>query len=258
MTLAIGARFSKGLIVCADSMVVASDGATSSDSKILATLSPRKGRTKRVCIVAEACEDVQAAKMLQQSISVAVSKTRLNRFEPDIRIVMEPWYNSYHHQKPPGLEFIVASIDVGSKQCWLHYCQPPHTVTFSIQVCPLVIGTGARAVESIVDIAWDEENKLDARAILLRLAYLMYLAKRDEASAVGKDTHAFVAFATGQVVMIGKKEMVEAEVLAKELDDRSLLTLDHALAGRSISNAFDDISKKYRDFVFPSLKMLDG
>lgn len=69
MTIALGAAFDGGAIVCADSLVCASDGATSYGSKTFLGVSA----TKRMHAIANACEDAYAAKMLGEEISFAIS-----------------------------------------------------------------------------------------------------------------------------------------------------------------------------------------
>src|SRR5438034_9962361 len=98
MTIAIGTLYSEGIIVCADTKVVATGGATTADSKVFASISP-KGR---MFLIADAAEDANAAKMLAGEISHAMCDAeKPYHLGPSIKAVMEPWHNSYHHVPPP-------------------------------------------------------------------------------------------------------------------------------------------------------------
>ncbi len=171
MTIAIGTLYSEGAIVCADTKVVASDGATTTGSKVFASLTP-KGRMFRI---ADAAEDANAAKMLAGEISHAICDAE-NPYKlgAPIKAVMGPWHSSYHHVRPPNLQFVIASLVVGDEQAQVFLCEPPSTVAYG---WPIAIGQGARAVDPHLSILIPLKN-LNVRSALLRLAYLMYLAKK--------------------------------------------------------------------------------
>src|SRR5260370_35289271 len=109
MTIAIGTLCSEGAIVCADTKVLASDGATTTDSKVFASLSP-KGR---MFLIADAAEDANAAKMLAGEISSAMCDAeKPYNLAPSIKAVMGPCHSSYHHTQPPNLQMVMPSISV--------------------------------------------------------------------------------------------------------------------------------------------------
>lgn len=61
------------------------------------------------------------------------------------------------------------------------------------------------------------QEKMDARSLLLRIAYLMYLAKRDEGAACGGDTFGAAISSDGGFALIEEEEIRQAEELAKRL-----------------------------------------
>lgn len=258
MTIAIGTLFYGGAIVCTDTRVVASDGATTTDSKLFASIAP----TKRLFLIAEAAEDAYAAKMLGGEISSAICDAKEPfHLGPEIKAVVGPWFNSYHHVQPPQIQFIVASVVVGAQDGQLYMCEPPSTVASG---WPIAIGKGARAVDPTISILRPMANEnLDAKSTLLRLAYLMYLAKKDEASACGGETHAYAISTAGAFAPIDSKGMNKAEKLAEEVDSVLLSVVREVTGGptkypsQRVSDAFSALAKKYKDIDFPSLKFLE-
>ena len=101
MTIAIGADYDGGVIICADTKVVASDGATTSDMKVALAMGP----ARRMVAVANAAEDGHAATMLAEEIGLAVGGTE--NPEQDLKALMTAWHNSYGSAHPPQLQFIV-------------------------------------------------------------------------------------------------------------------------------------------------------
>jgi hypothetical protein len=258
MTIAIGTLFNNGAVVCADTKVVASDGATTMDNKVFASLSP-KGR---MFLIADAAEDANAAKMLGGEISSAICDAKHPyNLGSVIKPVMTAWHSSYHHFQPPNLQFLIASVVVGDKRGQVFVCEPPSTVAYG---WPIAIGRGARVVEPrLLILSSYPKESLDAKSVLLRLAYLMYLAKKDEGSACGGDTNTFVISTMGSIAWIEQKEMKEAENLAEEMDSFLVGTIDKVIGhsqeyfGQKLSDTLAAVSEKYKKFEFPSLKMLE-
>src|SRR5579864_3924865 len=72
MTIAIGTGYDHGVIVCADTKVVASDGATTTDSKVSFSTTS----SGAVFAIADAAEDARAAKMLAADITNAACNAK--------------------------------------------------------------------------------------------------------------------------------------------------------------------------------------
>jgi hypothetical protein len=216
MTIAIGTLYSGGVIVCADSKVVASDGATTSDSKVTVLAGEKSG----IFAVADAAEDAHAAKMLACEIRDAACKAANPRCpEKEIKSVMTEWHSSYGSAQPPHLQFILARvlppytrIDNGR----IYLCEPPATV---MDTTSIAVGRGSRVVDPLLRLL-NEACRLEVnvKMTLVRLAFLMYRAKKDEGSACGGESYAVVISNRGALTYIHPAEMAMAENLAEQLD----------------------------------------
>jgi hypothetical protein len=257
MTIAIGTLFDGGAIVCADTKVSASDGATTDGSKVFLGVT----RTRRMYAIADSAEDAYAAKMLAGEISTAISLADKSfRMEETVKRVMGPWYNSYHHVQPPQIQFLIAFTQEGWEQPTLYFCEPPSTVSYG---SPIAIGKGSRVVDPALDIFWSTGKRIDAKSALMKLAYLMYLAKRDEGAACGGETYAIAIGAGGGYTLIDEAEMREAEGIAKKLcrvletglnkvtstSPNDLLTL--------LPKELNEIGEAYRNLSFKSLEFME-
>lgn len=245
LTIAIGARYTDGIIICADTKVVATDGATTSNTKMMFGIGPPNRRI----VIADAGEDARAGMMVAEQIVTAIGRSK-NWLDTEMRIkeVMTKWYNAYGAHHAPTLQFIlgVTPSDGGS----IYLCEPPATV---LDCIPLAIGRGSRAVESLLESPGGLlPYSAPLRATLLRLAFLMYRAKKDEGSACGGDTHTLVMPEKGPVFPISNEEMAVAEKLAGEIDSLMLsaarnLTAD-LLAGDG-SCSIDRLTSEYQGLL---------
>jgi len=258
MTIAIGTSFDGGAIVCADTKVSASDGATTEGSKVFLGIT----RTRRMYVLANSAEDAYAAKMLGGEISNALSLADKSfRVEETIKPVMERWYNGYHHIQPPQIQFLLAFAQESWDSVMLYYCEPPNTVAHG---SPIAIGKGSRAVDPALNILSPVGKKrLDVKSALVKLAYLMHLAKRDEGTACGGNTYAVVIGVGGAYAFIDETEMREAEALAKKLSDlmstglRKVTSTTPNDLFKTFPGALNEISEAYRKLSFKSLKFLE-
>jgi 20S proteasome alpha/beta subunit len=258
VTIAIGATFQGGAIICSDTKISASDGATFYGSKQFLGVSA----TKKMYALASASEDAYAARMLGAEISDAISKTdKSTRVEPGIKSVMGTWFNDFQQIRPPSVQFLLALIQEGWENASLYYCEPPNTVAYG---SPIAIGKGSRPVEPLLDILSPvPHEQMDARSALLRVAYLMYLAKRDEGSACGGDTYATAISADGGFTLVSDEEMERAESLAMKLD-KSIESGIRRITGSQQSTlhrspypeSLDSVTKEFSQFEFQSLKYL--
>jgi hypothetical protein len=215
MTIAIGAYCNDGVAICADTKVVWDDNSTSYGPKIFAR---KNGFTLRSFAVTSASRDGNAANGLARDILNVLHP--YNDEPPDyewkIKDVMSPWYANYGQVTPPHVELLVAAS--WPRECALFYCQPPQSVTrISIAEPPKAIGYGARAVEPF--LAPNRYEIFTApRCVLIRLAYLMYRAKKDEAAMCGGSTDCFVLYRNGGLIQIPQIEMERAESLGMAID----------------------------------------
>lgn len=253
MTIAIGALYSEGVIVAADSKIVFSDGSTDSGSKVFLSLSPEQA----MLAIADASEDARAAKMVAGRISSAFIDAQREGKNPVklLRELMGDWYRSYGHSQVPTLEFLVGTVIV-DKSVGLYFLQPPNTI---IQEAPFAIGRGARPVEPLLDLISNHKSTLKSQ--LLLVAYLMYLAKEQEGSACGGPTNALVITKRGGWTFV--TEMDAAETLASDIHF-SVQQYILEVAGTSpviprppFNDLYRELKEKAGKLEFPSLRNLE-
>jgi 20S proteasome alpha/beta subunit len=253
MTIAIGALYSDGVIVAADSKVVFSDGSTDSANKLFLALSPERA----MMAIADAAEDAHAAKMVAGAISSAFVDAHREGKKPDALLseAMGTWYRSYGYSQVPVLEFLVGKVIV-DKWVGLYYLQPPSTILWQ---APFAIGRGARPVEPLLGLLSNGKNALKPQLMLL--AYLMYLAKKEEGSACGGHTSVLVITKGGSWTFV--EEMEAAEDLASDIHSSVQQYIREAVGASTMfpSAPFTDLQKALLDKAgkldFPSLKNLD-
>jgi 20S proteasome alpha/beta subunit len=253
MTIAIGALYSDGVIVAADSKVVFSDGSTDSGNKLFLSLSPERAMFS----IADAAEDAHAAKTVAGDISSAfVNAHREGKDSAKLlKRVMGTWYRSYGHSQVPVLEFLVGKVIV-DKWVGLYYLQPPSTVLWQ---APFAIGRGARPVEPLLSLLSNGKNALKPQ--LLLLAYLMYLAKKEEGSSCGGHTSVLVITKEGSWTFV--EEMETGEDLASDIHSSVQQYIRETVGASTVfpSTPFVDLQKELLDKAgkldFPSLRNLD-
>jgi hypothetical protein len=254
MTIGIGALYSDGVIVAADSKVVFSDGSTDTGTKVSLSISPEQA----MLAITDAAEDGHAAKTVAGGICTAFIDAHRERKNPEtlLRNAMGRWYRSYGHSQIPVLEFLVGKVIVND---WagLYYLSPPSTILIQ---APMAIGRGARPVEHLLTLLSNDNNPLKPQ--LLLVAYLMHLAKEQEGSACGGQTTALVITKDGSFTFVD--EMDAAEKLAGEIHSSALQYIRETVGAstRFPVTAFQDLQKELLDrtskFEFPSLKHLES
>jgi hypothetical protein len=253
MTIGIGALYSNGVIVAADSKVVFSDGSTDTDAKLSLSMSPERA----MLAIANAAEDGHAAKTAASKIGSAFIDANREEKSPEILLgnAMGRWYRSYGNSQAPVLEFLVGKVIV-DEWAGLYYLQPPSTILVK---APMAIGRGARPVEPLLDLISNEKNSLKPQ--LLLIAYLMHLAKEQEGSACGGQTTALVITKDGSFTFV--EEMDAAEKLAGEIHSSALQCVREMVGAstRYPATTFQDLQKDLLDrtakFEFTSLKHLE-
>ncbi|HEY4905204.1 MAG TPA: hypothetical protein VIH89_17135 [Candidatus Sulfotelmatobacter sp.] len=201
--------------------------------------------------------------MLSEQIAMAVGDAQDDEdsMELGIKAVMTAWHNAYGAQPAPHLQFIVGVVTPNIGHVLL--CEPPATV---IEGAPVAIGRGARAVEPFLDLQhrFLQDGSQPMRAALLRLAFLMYHAKKQEGSACGGDTHAVILPKNGIITFVNSEDMADAEDLARQVDELMVQTgktaMSHLTEADQHTFVSGEFSKKYaalanraRELTFPSL-----
>jgi len=213
-------------------------------------------------VIADASEDAHAAKMLGTEISTAISLAKKPfRIEETVKAVMGKWFNGYHHVQPPQIQFLLAFTQESWDSVMLYYCEPPNTVAHGSNIA---IGKGSRVVDPALDIFRPTaKEKLDAKSALIKLAYLMHLAKRDEGVACGGDTYAIVMGAGGAFAFVDEEEMRQAERISKKLSDtistglRKITSLEPNDLLTTFPGTLEEIGESYRKLPFKSLDFME-
>jgi hypothetical protein len=196
--------------------------------------------------------------MLAEEISLAAGARDAG--PEHIKAIMTAWHNAYGEQRAPQLQFVLGD---GVNQT-IYLCEPPATVW---ECGPIAIGRGSRAVEPFLDIPHGlVPHSASMRATLLRMAFLMYRAKKDEGSSCGGDTHTAVLPRGGMFFLVPKEEMAVAEKLAAEIDGlmidaARMITADLSIidgSGNSLgklSSQYEALLERWRNLDFPSIRL---
>jgi 20S proteasome alpha/beta subunit len=213
MTIAIGAHCGEGVVVCADTKIVADDGVTTYGSKMAGI--PMSGRV--AFCAANAASDARAATMIVHSIFGAWCKLKTGEgnqstFENLVKRLMTEWHSGYTQVSPPSLQFLLGAAFNG--HAWLYFCEPPNTVMHSNR--PITIGSGGRAIDPLLESVIGRGASL--KQILMRIAYLMYKAKTDQAKDCGGDTDGYFVSKDGRLLMINREDMKAAEAAVPHIE----------------------------------------
>lgn len=265
MTIGIGELFRfgslKGALVCADSKIVSSDLATTAGSKVHLSLSP----SRSAFAIADAAEDGDAAKMLAQDITSALcdsSVVHMGHVPDVVKQKMTHWYAAYSSARPPSVQFVLAAAVRGV--CSLFYCSPPNTVLGRSRA--FAIGQGTRVVDPLLP---GEASPLpNVGEAILRAAYWMRRAKRDEGSMCGGETSMFLISNRGGIGLFESAELNAAESLAEEADALSsdvtngIFSLEtegrQTEQVRIFGERYMRLDKQAKSIRFSGLKLLAG
>jgi 20S proteasome alpha/beta subunit len=260
MTIAIGAEFDGGAVVCADTKIVATDGATTHGSKVSLSVTPKK----MAYAIANAADDGNAAKMLASELtSAACDSENWPDLQKRLKQTMTEWYSGFGTVKPPALQFLLSHG--GNKHSGLFFCEPPNTVLSVTHA--MAIGQGARPIEPLLPALFWPIPKFGVKSALLRLAYLMHRAKTEEGSACGGRTTTVVVSSDGAFTFLEDDEMKQAEELGASIGKfvgdlrKGLLSLPTQEAQeaeiKGFSQEYLELAKEAESLAFPSLDWLD-
>jgi hypothetical protein len=213
MSVAIGMYFIGGMIVCADTNVVCGDGIVTSGDKLAGVECG-----DRTYVIANTGNDANASSMLAREILDDLSKSTTDRWhiEPTIKKRMKAWHSSYTQGSPPETSFILAA-NTGLQNRRLYLCEPPSTVRPKELGEPVAIGIGGKIVDPLIPSVIT--GAVPLRIALLQLAYLMYRAKRDNVYLRGSETDAMIVTTKGEVHMVTRGDMKDAEDLGPLIDN---------------------------------------
>lgn len=232
MTIALGAMFSGGLIIAADTNVVLSDGSRAETVKVDSVF----GRTGSY-VIANAASDGNAATTLVRQLVADLKHNELNSLDalegivadrmtqwagafagtlPSVQLILgayihESHLNPSHPDHVPTLAGGVA----------LYFCEPPNTVVRKHEYAPdngyIAIGSGAVVTDPLF---WTLFPMLfrNSRSRLMEVAYLMYKAKKHNAMCSGRTSAVLLTAQHSKPIVVNPCSMQAAEELGGILD----------------------------------------
>lgn len=264
MTVGLAVPFPGGSILCADSRVDAGGGPTPGDDSP-ALMSVTAGR--RMFAITFAAQDPRAGAMLASEIATGACASP-NRADvvPGIKRVMGDWFRSYGVAQVPSMQFLVASNSSDDTPGRVLLCEPPSTVVDTFGPC--VIGSASRSVNTMLRLLTpDAGRNASLRSTVLRMTYLMHLARRSDSKAVGEDTEMIVLSNRGSFFYIDRAELQQAEGLGEKVDAllldmaRQVLSAEMEQNPQTIAEEFlrgyFEVMEQNPQVYFPSLSYLD-
>jgi hypothetical protein len=263
MTLGIAVPFPGGSILCADSHGEAGDGSSAPENEA-ALMSVTSG--KRIFAITWAAKDPRAARMLASEIAtVACNSASRQDIVPGIKRVMGDWFRSYGVAQIPSLQFLVASNSSDENAGRILHCEPPSTVVETFG--PSVVGLGSKPIHAMLKLLTPRQSQsFSLRSTVLRITYLMYLARRYD-SSVGEESEVIVLSNRGSLTYIDRRELKQAEGLGEKVDAllldmaRQVLSAEAEQSPQAIAEEFlrgyFDVMEQNPQIYFPSLSWLD-
>ncbi|MFZ0631829.1 MAG: hypothetical protein WA399_12025 [Acidobacteriaceae bacterium] len=264
MTVGLAVPFPGGSILCADSRLDASGGPTPGDDSP-ALMSVTAGR--RMFAITFAAQDPRAGSMLASEIAtVACASPNRADVVPGIKRVMGDWFRSYGVAQVPSMQFLVASNSSDDNTGRVLLCEPPSTVMDTFGPC--VIGSASRSVSSMLRLLTPGAGRnTSLRSTVLRMTYLMHLARRSDPKSVGEDTEMVVLSNRGSFFYIDRSEIQQAEGLGEKVDGllldmaRQVLSAEPEENPQTIAEEFlrgyFEVMEQNPQVYFPSLGYLD-
>jgi len=264
MNLGIAVPFPGGSILCADARVDAGDPSSAGDGDA-ALMSFTSG--KRIFAITYAAKDPRAARMLASEIAtVACNAPTRQDIVPGIKRVMGDWFRSYGVAQIPALQFLLASNSTDDNSGRVLLCEPPSTVMETFGPC--VVGNSARPITPMLKLVTPRFNQtFSIRSTVLRMTYLMYLARKYDSQAVGEETEMIVLSNRGSFNYIDSREIAQAEGVGEKVDAllldmaRQVLSAEAEQSPQAIAEEFlrgyFEIMEQNPQVYFPSLGYLD-
>lgn len=264
MTVGLAVPFAGGSILCADSRINAGGRSTPGDDSP-ALMSVTAGR--RMFAITFAAQDPRAGAMLASEIAtVACASPNRADVVPGIKRVMGDWFRSYGVAQVPAMQFLVASNSSEDNAGRVLLCEPPSTVMDTFGPC--VIGSGSRSVNTMLRLLTPRAgDNTSLRSTVLRMTWLMHLARRSDPKSVGEDTEMVVLSNRGSFFYIDRAELQQAEGLGEKVDAllldmaRQVLSAEMEQNPQTIAEEFlrgyFEVMEQNPQVYFPSLSYLD-
>jgi hypothetical protein len=251
MTIALGALCAGGLIIAADTAIIADDGSKTYGLKV------HQGMSKTGCyVIASATQDGNAAKTLTIQILDELEEQdpkTLARVEKIVQEKMTAWAYAYS-QSPPGIQMVfgafVNCVSIPGKNIGgglaLYFCEPPNTIVRKHHTDDssgyVAVGTGAAVTDPLFKTMFSSVASPSSR--LKEISYLMYRAKKDSALCDGHTNAVFLKDGYETPFWVTPIDMELAEKQGQRYD-----FLVRALAGAVFSQTDEAAAHKFAHHV---------
>jgi hypothetical protein len=220
MTIAMGAYCAGGIILCADTNIVAGDQKWQG-----LKMSHVMGKVGSFAI-ANSSEDVNAANTIIRNLMDALRDTEIKnrqQLESLVTSKMTKWARAYQ-VAPPRTQFILAAYLHGSlipeDGLLLYFCEAPNTMLlhqiFDDDHGFIGIGTGSAVTNPMFKTLFS--SLASAKSRLMEFSYLMYLAKKNDAWCGGRTISVLVKSEHVEPMRINPLDMEAAEGLGNLFD----------------------------------------
>ena len=172
-------------------------------------------------VFADASDDGHATKSLVLEIEEAITSQKPadnQALGKTIKAVMTDWRKGFGSRKPPSTMLILGVKLRAEVEAGLFLCEPPNT--FRPIDDYIGIGGGASVTDFIHKYLFSHfgGEYIDVQAVLRRVAYMLYRAKKDTIIC-GKNTHAAVVYShKHRPALVHMEDMAHAEDRCGNLD----------------------------------------
>jgi len=241
MTIAIGYRCYGGVIVAADTLTTI--GQEAHEGTKLTAFWTQAGAFAFV----DSSDDANATQSLSLEVKREIENQTPESYEDlgkIIKSVMTEWRRGFGARKPPSSALIVGAKIRTDCDMGLFLCEPPNT--FRPVSDYVAMGAGASVTDFLHNYLFSHLSGeyIDVQAVLRRIAYMLYRAKKDTI-VCGKRSHAAVISThTALPVLVDMDALAHAETMSANLD-----TLLSAVAEFALDSTSETVKSKLADLM---------
>jgi hypothetical protein len=246
MTIAMGAYCAGGIVLCADTTIIAGD-----QKWQRLKMSHVLGKSGSFAI-ANSSQDVNAANTLIRNLMDTLRDTDIknqHQLESLVTSKMTKWSRAYQTGHP-ATQFILAAYLIGNviseDGLLLYFCEPPNTILLHDMHGDskgfIGIGTGSAITNPMFATLFSSLASQKGR--LMEFSYLMYLAKKNDAWCGGRTIAVLLKSEHIEPMRINPLDMEAAESLGS-LFDYVLSTT----ASGVLPQPDEEKAKKFSEFI---------